>query len=113
MPDDSNSRIGLAEFLHGLRTEIEKAVAESAQSKVRFRPGAIDLELQVQAERKGGAGAGVEFKIFGTGAHLDADGSLTAGRHQTLKMRLEIVLDPEIDPNDDHLMSGRSDRPPR
>lgn len=105
MSEAPEGALGLSEFIHGLRAEIESALAEGRGSKVRFRPGPIDLELQVQAERKGGAKAGVEFKVFGTGANVGIDGGVTTGRHQTLKMRLEVVLDPEFD----NLISGRSD----
>ena len=96
--------IGLADFLRGLRAEIEAAVVEGSKSDVRFKPGPIDVELQIQAERKGGANAKVEFKVFGTGATLGANGDLKSGRTQTLKMRLDVVLGP----SSDGLISGRS-----
>ena len=102
----NESRIGLAEFIQGLRAEIEESVTKGTNSQVRFRPGPVDLELQVQAERKGGAKAGVEFKVFGTGANVGVEGDASTARHQTLKMRLEIILAPELD----NLISGHSDK---
>jgi hypothetical protein len=101
--------IGLSEFLRGLRSEIQTAVAEGTDSKVRFRPGPIDLELQVRAERKGGAEAKLEFKVFGTGASAGVEGGLNSGRFQTLKMRLDIVLDPDWN----NLISGELNTRPR
>ena len=100
----TQSDIGLGDFLRGLRAEIEAAVVEGTNSEVRFKPGPIDLELQIQAEQKGGANAKVEFKVFGTGATLGADRELKSGRTQTLKMRLDVVLGP----GSEGLISGRS-----
>ena len=89
--------IGLAEFIRGLRAEIGAAMEEGEQSPVRFKPGPIDLELQIQAERKGGGSAKVEFKVFGTGLSIGGDGSATSKHTQTLKMRLEIAGDQRLD----------------
>jgi hypothetical protein len=83
--------IGLAEFIRGLREEIAAATREGDDADIRFKPGPIDLELQVRAEQKGGLNGKVEFKVFGTGANLGGEGSATSGWYHTLKMRLEIA----------------------
>jgi Trypsin-co-occurring domain 2 len=98
--------IGLAEFIRGLREEITAATYEGGEAKVRFRPGPIDLELQVRAEQKGGINGKVEFKVFGTGASLGGEGSATSSWYHTLKMRLEIA-------SDDNLISGEVKKRPR
>jgi hypothetical protein len=107
--DSSMNAIGLADFIRGLRAEIEAAATEGVESGVRFKPGAIDLELQVRAERKGGLNGKVEFKVFGTGASLGGDGGVTFGQTQTLKMRLDPIFVVPGEPSPG-LMKSQSDR---
>ncbi|MGO7182485.1 trypco2 family protein [Rhizobium brockwellii] len=86
--------LGLSEFISALRQELAEAIEAGRTSSIQFTPGAIDLELQVHAERNAEAGGKVDFKVFGTGFGANVGGSRTSGSYQTLKMRLEIAQKP-------------------
>lgn len=100
----SGGEIGLADFIRGLRDELAAAIEEGSGKEIRFRPGPIDLELELEVERKDDREGKIEFKVFGTGASIGGKGGQTNTRTQSLKMRLEL--------DDSTLISGRVIAPP-
>ena len=65
MADESiDEGVGLAEFIRALRGEIQSAVAEGKDSKVRFKPGGFRHEVQpVDSIDSSSESSGFPFQI--------------------------------------------------
>lgn len=93
----SKDLIPLADAIAGLRKQLSTAIAEGAGEDLRFTVGPVELELQVVAEREAGGSGKVEFKLFGAGAELGADGKLADSATQTVKLTLTPVYKGKTD----------------
>jgi hypothetical protein len=60
--------VGLAEAIAQIRAELVAAIQEGAGSPVKFRPGPIELEFQVDVTRSKGASGGVKVSVISLGA---------------------------------------------
>ena len=76
-------QLPLAEVIADLRKELEQAIDQAAEQKLRFEPGVIEVELSVQIEAKGEAG--VKFWVVTVGA------SAGQSRTHTIKIPLKPV----------------------
>ena len=68
----SDRGVGLAEAIKALRAELGQAMAEGSGQHIRFRPGPIEMEFQLEVEDQVGAEAGIKFwvvTIGGKGSH--------------------------------------------
>jgi hypothetical protein len=77
--------IELAEMIHQLRSELARAMAESAGEQLRFVLGPIELELSVSVQREVTGGGKVKFWV----AELGTDAKLDNVTTQTLRLTLE------------------------
>jgi hypothetical protein len=74
------SQLSLAEVIADLRKELERAIEQGAEKKLRFEAGVIEVELSVQVEAK--AEGGVKFWVVNLGASADAS--------QTHKLKIPL-----------------------
>lgn len=93
----TDSRIGVADFIRQLRSDLEDSMAEGEGRKIRFEVAELDLELQVTATTDvaagGKGGAGIKLGIFSWGAEADARAAHASGRVQTVRMKLAAFED--------------------
>jgi hypothetical protein len=78
--------IPLASLISELRKELVAAIEEGSGSELQFALGTIELDLEVQVTREGGAGGGVKFWV------LSADANAKRGSIRT--QRIHLVLNP-------------------
>lgn len=83
------SEIGLADAIRELRQELTRAIAEGEGESLRFKPGPIELELQLEIGREGGGSA--EIKWFVVSA--SGEGKVTRASTHTVKLTLEPLPD--------------------
>ncbi|MEU9121087.1 trypco2 family protein [Streptomyces sp. NPDC048506] len=81
--------IELADLLTSLRSEINRARIDAAGEDVRFRVNSIDLEVQVEVEKSGEAGAGVKFWVLSIGGK----GSAKSTQTHVVKLSLTAETD--------------------
>jgi len=99
MPEN---RIGIADYLAALRTELRRARADRA-SDMSLSIDSIEIELAVTVTRNGEANAGIHFWVFEAGA----SGSKSREDVQRLVLKLSAK-----DANDgDFEISDRERRP--
>ena len=80
--------IELAAVIRDLRAELEEAVAAADGAALRFELGPIDLEVSVELQRSGGAGAKVRFWVV----QADAEGKVESAKTQRVKLTLTPTL---------------------
>jgi NTP-dependent ternary system trypsin peptidase co-occuring protein len=89
MPNTSSStddqRIGLAEMIENLRSELEASLEKGVNRAVAFDIDKVDLELTVVIARKQEGKAGVAFWV------VNAGGSVEAGRDITHTFNLTLL----------------------
>jgi len=92
VPPSNDGFLDLADAIHGLRAELEKAIDERdwGGSRLRFRLKPIQLTLQAVAKREGGAEGKVRWYVIEAGANASLASEVT----QTLQLELEPL---EID----------------
>ena len=61
-----SSQLSLVEVIADLRRELEQAIEQAAEQKLRFETGVIEVELSVQIEATGKAG--FKFWVVDIGA---------------------------------------------
>ena len=85
---DEKHAVGLAEMISSLRKELEKAQQLADGSTIRFEVEKVDLELQVNVEKRSedGGRAGVKFWIVN--AELAGKGTDKKIITQTIKLNL-------------------------
>ncbi|MFC8506723.1 trypco2 family protein [Streptomyces sp. NPDC057411] len=79
--------IGLAEAVKQLRAELETAMAESADSRLRFELGPIELEFQVDLRRTGGVDGALRWGVVSLGGKREQS---SGSGH-----RVTLVLNPK------------------
>jgi hypothetical protein len=77
------SQLSLVEVIADLRRELEQAIEQAAEQKLRFEAGVIEVELSVQIEATGNAG--IKFWVVGVGA------AAGQSRTHTIKIPLKPV----------------------
>ncbi|HAJ80067.1 MAG TPA: hypothetical protein DCO75_09880 [Fibrobacteres bacterium] len=82
-----NGRIALADAVRNLREQLQEAMEEGADKKLRFEIKDLELELKCGVTRKADADAGVSFWVL----DLGAKGSLADSKTQTIKLKLSPV----------------------
>ncbi len=87
MSDDV--RIPLASAIEALRCELVDAVRSSEGEEIRFALGTVELELQVEVEKKVEGQGGIKFWLVSLGG----GGSRSAGATQTIKLSLMATRD--------------------
>lgn len=83
------SEIGLADAIRELRRELTCAIAEGEGESLRFKPGPIQLELQLEIGREGGGNADIKWFVVSAGV----EGKVTRASTHTVKLTLEPVAD--------------------
>ncbi|WP_406116809.1 trypco2 family protein [Streptomyces virginiae] len=79
--------IGLAEAVQQLRAELETAMAEGAESQLRFELGPIELEFQVDLRRTGGVDGSLRWGVVSLGGKKE--------RSSGSGHRVTLVLNPK------------------
>lgn len=79
--------IGLADAIRELRQELARAIAEGEGESLRFKPGPIELELQLEIGKEGGAKAGVKWFVVSA----SAEGKVTQASTHKVKLTLQPV----------------------
>ncbi len=89
MADDEANLVGvgLAEAIGQVRSELEKAITDGAQSAVAFRAGPVDLEFEVAFTRTGGVQGGFQLSVLSLGAKRERSSTAT----HTVKVSLTPV----------------------
>jgi hypothetical protein len=77
--------IGLADAIRELRQELTRAIAEGEGESLRFKPGPIALELQLEIEREGDVSTGIKWFVVSA----SAEGKMTRASTHTIKLTLE------------------------
>lgn len=101
---NTDTAIGLAETLAGLRAELSRSQGLAKDSNIQFKIQNIDLELKVHVEKaeKFGGNLGVKFWVVEAGAA--GDETDTNSRTQTIKLSMKAKdlnsLDEEGNPRD-------------
>ncbi|MEU9303472.1 trypco2 family protein [Streptomyces sp. NPDC048269] len=81
-------KLGLAETIAALRTELNEAVAAADDAGIRFEVGPIELEFHVGVTRQGGGRTGVRFWVV----EMEAEGSYAREQVQ----RITLTLQPPV-----------------
>ena len=81
----AEGRLGLAEVIATLRSELYDAMVGGAGSLVKFEVGNVDLEFQVVVERVGGVNGKIRFWVV----ELGAEGTLSSSSTQVIKLQLK------------------------
>lgn len=79
------SEIGLADAIRELRQELTRAIAEGQDESLRFKPGPIELELQLEIGREGGGKADIKWFVVSA----SVEGKVTRALTHTVKLTLE------------------------
>ena len=90
------TRIGLAEAVRGVRTELRAAMAEGEDERLRFDVGEVEMEFAVEVRRDAAVQGGVQVWVVNLGG--------SAGRSSTATHRLRVTLTPT------DVRTGRSPR---
>ncbi|MFF8229001.1 trypco2 family protein [Streptomyces caelestis] len=93
--------VELARVIRDLREELEQAIVAAEGEALRFELGPIELDLSVELERSGQAGAKVRFWVVESGA----DAAVRATSAQRISLTLQPTLAGASDPL---LISGRA-----
>jgi Trypsin-co-occurring domain 2 len=80
-------RIGLAETIRALRSELEEAMAQSAQQAVQFVVGPVQMEFHVGVTKDVNSNAKAKFWVL----ELDGSGSYSDESIEKVIMSLEPV----------------------
>ncbi|MEW1658732.1 trypco2 family protein [Streptomyces sp. NPDC093707] len=80
--------IELASVIRDLRAELAQAISEAEGEALRFELGPIELEVAVELERGGNAGAKVRFWVVESGA----EGKVSSQSTQRIKLSLQPTL---------------------
>lgn len=79
--------VGLAEAISQVRTELEKAIEEGAQSAVAFRAGPVELDFEVAFTKTGAMQGGFQLSVLSLGAKRERSSAAT----HTVKVMLTPV----------------------
>jgi len=79
------TEIGLADAIRELRQELTRAIAEGEGESLRFKPGPIELELQLEIGREGGGNVGIKWFVVSA----SGEGKVTRASTHTVKLTLE------------------------
>ena len=79
--------VGLADAIGQVRSELEQAITDGAQSAVAFRAGPVDLEFEVAFTRTGGVQGGFQLSVLSLGAKRERSSTAT----HTVKVSLTPV----------------------
>ncbi len=60
-------RIGLADAIRALRSELSESVLAGAEEDLRFQVGEVELQFQVEVERSAVAKGGIRFWVVEAG----------------------------------------------
>jgi Trypsin-co-occurring domain 2 len=80
--------IELADVITELRRELDHAMTEGRDERLRFELGPVELEVTVGLEAKGGASAKVRFLVV----ELGGDGEVGRSSMQ----RIKLILHPRL-----------------
>jgi len=85
--DDADpAGIGLAQAIGQVRTELEQAIKDGANSALAFRAGPVELEFEVAFTRTGGIDGGFQLSVLSFGAKRE--------RSATATHRVRVALTP-------------------
>jgi Trypsin-co-occurring domain 2 len=101
----TDSWVGLADAVKGIRTELEAATSEGDGKRIQFEVGQIELEFSVDVRKDAKADAGVRIWVVSAGA----GGGVTSDSMN----RVKVVLNPVTsDGRQLKISSGRGTAPP-
>jgi len=69
--------VGLADAIGQVRSELEQAIKEGAQSAVAFRAGPVELQFEVAFTRTGSVKGGFKLSVLSFGAQRDRSSTAT------------------------------------
>lgn len=78
--------IGLAEAIEVVRAELQQATDAGRGTSIAFRPTAVQLDVQVEFARTGGADAGVRVWVVSIGGKGEVRSAMT--------QRISLTLEP-------------------
>lgn len=88
-------QIGVADFIQQLRSDLEAAMLEGRNKKLRFDVEELDVELQVtatvDAEASAKGGGGLKLCIFSGDASAEAKASFATSQIQTVRLKLKAM----------------------
>ncbi len=84
MTDKTSVSIPLADTIRALRAELYRAMVHGKDEELRFAPGEVELELQMEVSCEAGADGGIRFGVVSIGAK----GSASETRTHTIKLKL-------------------------
>jgi hypothetical protein len=82
-----NGKIALADAVRNLREQLQEAMEEGADKKLRFEIKDLELELKCGVTREADADAGVKFWILDAGVK----GKIEDEKTQTIKLKLSPI----------------------
>jgi hypothetical protein len=69
--------VGLAEAIGQVRSELERAIEEGAQSAVAFRAGPVELQFEVAFTRTGSVKGGFQLSVLSFWGQKDRSSAAT------------------------------------
>jgi hypothetical protein len=94
--------VGLAEAIEALRAELVEAMSKAPKVGLRFKPGPVQVTLQVSVTKNAGGKAGIKWWLVEAGA----DASRGSASTQTVTVSLQPVYLDEHGEVRDVLVSG-------
>ncbi len=86
-PVPQEDRLGLANVIAALRSELTEAMGQAKDQALKFEVGEINLEFHVEVDREIGAEGKIRFWVV----ELGADGKLSSASTQTIQVKLTPV----------------------
>lgn len=83
----TGDEVGLADAIRALRSELGNAVAEGKDQDIRFRLGPVEMEFQLEVEKKVGGGGGIKFWVVTIGGQA----SRSSGTTHRVKLSLQPI----------------------
>ncbi len=82
------SVVGLADAIGALRDELISAWSSGQKERLRFKPGPVELTVQVAVTDAGKGRAGIRWWLIELGGEVSRESAMT----QTLKLSLDPVM---------------------
>ncbi|BCL27118.1 trypco2 family protein [Streptomyces aurantiacus] len=87
MPNDDDQMVDLATVISDLRVQLNTALEEGKDEKIRFELGPVELEFEVAVTKVTGVDGGLRVKVLSFGAKR----SRSKGTTHNMKLTLQPV----------------------
>ena len=78
----------VADAIQEIRQELTSAMAQGEGQSLRFKPGPVELELQLEISREVGGSGGIKWLVVSA----NAEGKVTRASTHTVKLTLQPLV---------------------